>query len=106
LAGPRLAPLAALLAAAGAVAGLVLGSRSTGEGDASDRPAAGVAGFFVGVLVAAILHALVRTVEDPLGVWAGSAWILALLWGALGTIAAGLTIVLLPARDGTRKVSP
>lgn len=104
--GPRLAALAALLAAAGAVVGLVLGGRGTGESRASDRAAGGVAGGCLGILVAAIVHALVRTVEGPLGTWAGSAWIAALFWGALGAIAAGLTVVFLPARHGSREVSP
>lgn len=104
--GPRLAALAALLAAAGAIAGLVLGGRGTGEAGTSDRAAGAVAGGCLGVLVAAVLHALVRTMEGPLGTWGGSPWIVPLFWGALGAVAAGLTVVLLPADNGAREVSP
>ncbi len=103
---PRLVALAALLAAAGAIAGLILAGRGTGEAGVSDRAAGGVAGACLGVLVAAVLHALVRTVEGTLGEWAGSGWAVVLFWAALGVIAAGFTVVLLPDRHEAREVSP
>lgn len=103
---PRLTALAALLAAAGAIAGLIPAGRGTGETRASDRAAGGAAGACLGVLLAAVLHALVRTLEVPLGAWAGSVWAVVLFWAVLGVIAAGITVVLLPARHQAREVSP
>ncbi len=102
---PRLAALAALLAAAGCVAGFLLAGRGTAEVQVSDRAAAAVAGSCFAILFAAVLHAFVRAVERPLGDWAGSAWAVALLWIALGAALAGLSGVFIPVRHTMKEVS-
>ena len=92
---PRLAALALVLAVVGIVAGGILGSR---RGDRRDLVSAGFAGGLLGLLAAAVLHAVVRSVEGLLGSWSSSLWAVVLLWAVIGAVAAGLTTLLIPYR--------
>jgi hypothetical protein len=99
ISGPRLPALAALCAAIGVIAGV---SKAWRWGD---RGATGVAAGLVGIMVAAVIYALVNTVERPLGDWSSSLLAVGLLWAALGAGVAGLTCLIVPARAPSRETS-
>jgi hypothetical protein len=97
---PRLPALAALCAGVGLVVGLLRGlRRSRGPGDAATT---GIAAGLFGVLAAAVLYAVVRTVEGSLGNWSSSFWALVLSWSAIGAAIAGVTGLVLPSRERSR----
>jgi hypothetical protein len=91
----RLTALAAPCAVLAALGGLWKGARRA-DGNPLDAASAGVAAGLLGILAAAVLHALVRTVERPLGEWSSSPWAVGLLWAAIGAAVAGLTCLFLP----------
>jgi hypothetical protein len=92
---PRLSSLALVLAVLGVVTGGILVSR---RGDPRDLVPAGCAGGLLGLIGAAVLHAVVRTVEGILGSWSASLWVVGCLWAAIGAVVAGLTTFLIPYR--------
>jgi hypothetical protein len=100
---PRLASLALVLAGVGVVAGAILGNR---QGDRRDLLSAGFAGGLLGLLAAAVVHALVRSVEGGLGSWSSSLWAVPLVWAALGAASAGLTSFLFPYRPDNAETNP
>ncbi len=104
LAEPHLPALAALCAVIAAIGGLLKGRRRS-EGHSLDAAATGAASGLFGILAAAVLYALVRTVERPLGDWSSSAWVVVLLWAVLGAAIAGLTGVLAPFHEPSREAS-
>jgi hypothetical protein len=87
---PRLASMALLLAAVGALAGGVSAK------EPRDRLACGFTGAMLGVLGAAVGFALVRSVEALLGSWASSPPAALLLWASLGLAIALVSCVALP----------
>jgi hypothetical protein len=95
--GPRLPALAVACAGLGVIVGLFRGWRRH-ERAPLDAAATGVAFGLLGILTAAVLHAVVKTVERPLGDWSSSLWAMALLWAAAGAAVAGLSCLLLPYR--------
>jgi hypothetical protein len=101
---PRLPALAALCVGVGLLVGLVRGwRRSRSPGDAATT---GVAAGLFGLMAAAVIYAMVRTVEGSLGDWSSSFWALALSWSAIGAAIAGVTGLILPSRErsgGTSK---
>lgn len=100
---PRLPALAAVCAAIAAVAGLGTGWRA-GRGPV-DAAASGVAAGLVGVLTAAVLHAVVRTTEGPLGAWSSRPEAVVPLWAAIGAGLAGLTCLIWPFRRPSGEAS-
>jgi hypothetical protein len=94
IAEPRLPALAVSCAAVGAVAGLRKG------------PFGAVAAGLLGVMAAALIHALVRTVEAPLGAWSSSFWAIGLVWAALGAAVAAGSCVVVPIRSTTGETLP
>jgi hypothetical protein len=79
--------------------GIVLGSRlGRRYGDPRDLIAAGFAGGSLGLLLAAVVFAAIRSVERPLGAWAASPWAVLLLWAAIGAVVARLSIWIFPYR--------
>jgi hypothetical protein len=98
--GPRLPALAAVCAALGVMAGLLSGWRRR-DGGPLDAATSGVAAGLVGVLAAAVIDALVKTVERPLGDWSSSLWAVALLWAVAGAVIAGLSCLVIPYRTPT-----
>ncbi len=92
---PRLLPLTIVLVAVGATMGWRL---ALAHGDRGDLIAAGFAGGVLGLLSAAGWFAVVQTAERVLGAWAASLWAVALLWAAIGALAAVLSIFLVPYR--------
>lgn len=103
MAAPPLAGLAAVCAGLGLVAGGLLGRR---RGDRPDLVAGGCAGGLLGLVAAAILHAMVRSLEAILGPWSGSPWAVGLLWAALGAILAGATNWFSPYRRDIAETPP
>jgi hypothetical protein len=92
-----LAPAAFLFAALGGIGGVILARR---RGAWADLPSCGFAGAFAGVLVAACLVAVGRSVEPLLGATlAGWNLVSALLWGLLGAGAAAASAWLVPFRS-------
>jgi hypothetical protein len=104
LAELHLPALAALCAVIAAIGGLLLGQRSA-EGGPPDAVATGAASGLFGILAAAVLYALVRTVERPLGDWSSSPWVVGLLWAAIGAAVAGITGLLVPFHEPSREES-
>jgi hypothetical protein len=100
---PRLSALALVLAVLGVVTGGILGSR---RGDPRDLVPAGFTGGLLGLIAAAVLHAVVRSVEGILGAWSTSLWVVGCLWAMIGAFIAGLTTFLIPARADTVEVTP
>jgi hypothetical protein len=100
---PRLASLALVLAVLGVVLGGILGSR---RGDPGDPIPAGFAGGLLGLIGAAVLHAVVRSVEGILGSWSASLWAVGGLWAVIGAVVAGLTTFLIPYRADNAEVKP
>jgi hypothetical protein len=98
----RLAALALLLIGAGAVAGVALARK---RGERSDLPAAGFAGGALGLLLAAVCHALVQSLERALGSSSGSIWAVGLLWGAIGALLGLLTMLFAPYRPDAQEVA-
>lgn len=94
--GRSLPALAVLCAAIGGIGGLVKGWRRSG--DPVDAATAGIAAGLCGVLAAAVLHALVRTFEQPLAGGSPPIWAAAPIWAAVGATLAGVTCLLLPFR--------
>jgi hypothetical protein len=92
------------LAAACAAIGVVLGaSRGWRRSDAGPAGAAAsaIASGMLGVLAAAFIHAVVGTVERPLGEWSSSLWVLAPAWALVGGVLAGLSCLVIPYRRGS-----
>ena len=87
---PRLGSITLLLAAAGALIGIVRGS------EARDRAPCGFAGAMAGILAAAVGFALIRSVESLLGGWASSPFAALLLWALLGVAIALVSWLALP----------
>lgn len=100
--GPSLPALAVLGAAMGAPAGLLMGWRRSRN--PVDAALAGIAAGLAGVLAAAVIHAVVRTIEGPLGAWS-SPLVMGLLWAALGAAIAGSTLLILPNRAPSGEAS-
>jgi hypothetical protein len=103
MAEPRLAALALFLAVVGVVVAGILGSR---RGDRRDLVSAGFAGGLFGLLAAAVLHAVVRSVEGLLGSGSSSLWAVVLVWAAIGAVVAGLSTLLIPYRPQHAEISP
>ncbi len=101
---PRLPALAILGAAIGATLGLLAGWRRR-EGGPLDVAGMGLASGLLGVLAAAVLHAVVKTVERPLGDWSSSLWAVVLLWGLVGAAVAGASLLVVPHRDPSKGAS-
>jgi hypothetical protein len=97
---PRLPALAVAFAAVAIVIGLWRGWRRTGAG-AAEAAASGIAAGMLGIPAAAVVHAVVRTVERPLGDWSASLWAPALTWALIGGVLAGLSCLVVPYRQGT-----
>ena len=95
---PRLSAVAVLCCGVGAVIGLIAILRRNDRG-LGDMVSTLVSGAFFGMLAAALLHALVRAVERPLGDWSTSFVAVGLLWAALGAAVAGLSSLILPFRQ-------
>lgn len=91
---PRLSGSAVVFAALASAAAAVLASR---RGERRDVPAAGFAGGFAGLLLAALVVAACRAIEPVLGTaLAQSLGSTAILWAGLGAGLAGLSLVVLP----------
>lgn len=90
---PTLGSMALLLAAAGAVAGLARGARG---GDGFEIAPSGFTGAMLGILVAAVGFALIRSGESLLGGWASSPVAALLLWALLGVAIALVSWLVLP----------
>jgi FHA domain len=87
---PRLGSITLLLAAAGALIGIVRGSETR------DRAACGFTGAMIGLLAAALGFALIRSVASLLGGWASSPFAALLLWALLGVAIALVSWLALP----------
>ncbi len=87
---PPLRPTAVLLAALGCMAAVRFAFK---HGELRDVPAVGFAGGALGVLAAALLIAVCRTIEPGLS---ASPVAVCFLWGGLGAIGAGVSAVLAP----------
>jgi len=87
---PRLGSITLVLAAAGALVGMVRG------GETRDRPACGFTGAMVGILAGALGFAVIRSVESLLGGWASSPLATLLLWALLGVAIALVSWLALP----------
>jgi hypothetical protein len=94
---PRLPGLAVVCAALGVLVGLTASLRRR-DGGPLDAAASAVAAGLAGVLAAAIMIAVVKTVERPLHGWSSSLWAVGLLWAVVGVAVAGLSCGLLPYR--------
>jgi hypothetical protein len=96
---PPLLPAAVLLGILGCLAAIGFAIK---YGEPRDVPAVGFAGGVAGVLAAALVVAACRTIEPILGPGlAGSGVAVCLLWGLLGAIAAGVSVVIVsPRSDG------
>lgn len=102
----RFEPRLPALALAGAVLGLCIGvlrGRPKADGGPLDAAAMGLAAGLIGILAAAVVHAVVKTVESPLGAWAESLGAVGLLWAIVGAVVAGASLVVLPHRDASEK---
>jgi hypothetical protein len=100
---PRLGALAVVCAGIGLVIGAMRGSRA---GHWDDAAPAGFAGGLAGVFVAALLSALIKSVESLLGSWSTSAVAVLLLWPLLGAGIAFLSSLVLPAQSPRRASEP
>jgi hypothetical protein len=94
--------VAIVLVALGVFAGLWLASQ---RGEPRDYPAAGFAGGALGLLASALWFALLQSVERVLGSWATSIWAVGLLWGALGTLLALVSLFVAPHRSNELEVT-
>ncbi len=100
---PGLGGPALFLAILGALAGIVLAKR---RGGWADIPSGGLAGAIVGLLVSAVMVAACRAVEPDLGSSPPHAFLtMPLLWGAIGAALAGLSLGLVPSRNGKEATS-
>ena len=95
--------LAVLFAIAGVVVGVSLGRR---QGERGDLLAAGFAGGLLGILTAAVVYAVIRSIELPLGSWSSSLWAVGLLWAVIGAALAGVSILFIPYRADTTEATP
>jgi hypothetical protein len=102
---PRLPELAAICGALGLIAGVLKGGGGA-EDRPSDRMAAGVASGLFGIMAAAVVYAVVLTIERILGPLAASPWAVGPLWAAIGVAVAGITGWLYPHRGPSPEVSP
>jgi pSer/pThr/pTyr-binding forkhead associated (FHA) protein len=105
LAQPRLPALAVVCGALGLIVGVLKG-RGGREDRPSDRIAAGVAAALFGIMVAAVVYAIVLTAERVLGSWASSPWAVGWLWAAIGAAVAGITGLFNPDRGSSLEASP
>jgi hypothetical protein len=103
----RIEPRLGSIALAFAVIGLVLGAmRAAKRSHGSDAVPAGFAGGLAGVFVAAILSALIKSVESLLGAWSTSLVAVLFLWPLLGAGIALLSGLILPPRGTSRSSEP
>jgi hypothetical protein len=100
---PRLSVLAVVLAGVGVVVGGSMGRR---QGDRRDLLPSGFAGGLFGLLIAAVVHAAIRSVERTLGVGSSSVWAVGLLWAAIGAAVAGVSILWIPYRSDKVEAAP
>lgn len=97
---PRLPAIAVSFA----VLGLVVGLMRRGRGHWLERLEAGAASSLAGGLLAVVVHAIVRSVEQPVGLWAVSYAFLGVLWAALGAAGAILSLWVVPYHGPNREV--
>jgi hypothetical protein len=90
---PTLGSMALLLAAAGVVAGIARCARGS---DGFEIVPSGFTGAMLGILVAAVGFAVIRSGESLLGGWASSSVAALLLWALLGVAIAFVSWLVLP----------
>jgi FHA domain len=90
---PRLAAIALVLIGAGALGGSAL---ALARNERQELAAAGFAGGALGLLAAAVFHAVIQSLEHILGAWSTSIWIVGIFWAALGALLALLSTLLVP----------
>jgi hypothetical protein len=93
----RLPALAVAFAVLGGIVGGIL-ARPRGEAGWRDTLTSAFAGGLFGLLIAAVVYALIRSVEMPLGGWSSSLLAVELLWAGLGGALAGLSCLVIPHR--------
>ena len=76
------------------------------QGERRDLLSAGFAGGVLGLLTAAVVYAVIRSVERPLGSWSASLWAVGLLWAAIGAVIAGVSTLLIPYRSDNAEAAP
>jgi hypothetical protein len=91
----KLSSLALIFGVTGIVFGALLGRR---QGDSRDVFAAGFAAGASGLFAAAVVYALIRSVEWPLGAWSTSPAAIGVLWAAIGAGLAAISIRVIPYR--------
>jgi hypothetical protein len=99
----RLPALVVVCAAVGALAGVLLARRPV---EGNDRLAAGFAGGLFGLLTAAVLHAVILSIELPMRSWSSSLWAVGLLWAAIGAVISAIATAVLPHRSDTLEAAP
>ncbi len=101
----RLSALAVAFAVVGGMLGGLLVRRLT-EGDGRDLLASSFAGGLFGLLSAAVIYALIQSVEVPLGGWSSSLWAVELLWAVMGAAFAGISCLFIPSRPDHSEAAP
>jgi hypothetical protein len=102
---PRLPAMAVAFAIVGGMLGGLL-TRRAGEGDRRDFVASAFAGGWFGLLTAAVIYALIRSVELLLGGWLSSVWAIELVWAMIGAGLAALSGFFIPHRSDPSEAAP
>jgi FHA domain len=82
----------------GVVAAVVGGVRASRRGGIGELGFGAISAGIAGAALAGVLVAICRSVEPALGGWTTSPVLVALLWGVLGAVIAGISLLVFPAR--------